>query len=766
MAPAQELRYACTDGADSLPVIRTVVAEFERGNPGITVRIEPIVDNYKNKLLALRAANLAPDVARMGFQDWRAFAERDALVPLGALAARDRIKLDDWYPNTLAFSKLKGELYMLPRSVSPTGLVYYNRRLLREAGFKDPDPDWTWSYEPRPELGNKCYTHMLDRLTKRNAKGKPIIFGGATAWPQLWFDTLLLSRGLTMWDSNENPTKLTVERPDIMRVFRFASDTINEQRWIPSFSDLTTGNTNAHDEFVKGRVAMYQSGAWEVLKLRKEMKDEWDVAAFPRFAGSERRGPGEGNGTVIFNTTKHKEAAWKFVKWMSGEPGQRAVAIAGADMPAIRRIALSEDWLGKPGLAPANLRVTDVAAQAISLNQTPEWFADVASMAQGSSYDVLTGIKKPEKVMADLKRKGEGAIVLARRLETNPPYPFGAGLTAGILLVIGALVWIYAPERGRRLTRTEKGENRSAYLFLLPWFGGLGMTLGPMIYSLLLSFAESDIIRTPRWRGLGNYADALNFAQDDTLLVSLKVTFAYAAISIPLGIAMALSLALLLNQKVRGVPLWRALYYLPSLASGVAVSLIWMKVFNPDTGLLNGLIYGPDGDRNLLGIGQFLSNIAGTPDRPINWLGNPRTVLPAFILMGLWGAGGGTIIFLAGLQGISQTYYEAALLDGAGTWQRFRRVTFPLLTPTVFFSVITGVIGALQVFTQAFVITDGGPDRATMFTMLHLYKKAFVELKMGYASALAWILFAIILAITVIQLAGSRRWVHYEGELR
>jgi ABC-type sugar transport system permease subunit len=301
-------------------------------------------------------------------------------------------------------------------------------------------------------------------------------------------------------------------------------------------------------------------------------------------------------------------------------------------------------------------------------------------------------------------------------------------------------------------------------LFLLPWIVGLLVfTVGPMIYSFLLSFAESDIIQPPKWRGLGNYVDAFDVGRSDTFLISLRVTFTYAVISIPLGIASALALALLLNQKVKGVALWRALYYIPSLASGVAISLIWMKVFNPETGLLNGIIYGPDGHRNLFGLGGLLSNLAGTPDKPINWLGNPHTVLPAFIIMGLWGAGGGTIIFLAGLQGIPQTYYEAATLDGAGVWRRFRNVTFPLLTPTIFFSFITGVIGALQAFTQAFVMTDGGPDRATMFYVLNLYKEAFGHLHMGYASALAWMLFVVILAVTAIQLWFAKRWVFYEG---
>jgi multiple sugar transport system permease protein len=201
------------------------------------------------------------------------------------------------------------------------------------------------------------------------------------------------------------------------------------------------------------------------------------------------------------------------------------------------------------------------------------------------------------------------------------------------------------------------------------------------------------------------------------------------------------------------------------LASGVAIALIWMKVFNPETGLLNSIIYGPEGHRNLLGIGSFLSDLAGTPGKPINWIGNPHTVLPAFVIMGLWGAGGGTIIFLAGLQGISPTYHEAATLDGAGIVRRFTRITIPLLTPTLFFGLVTGVIGALQAFTQAFVMTDGGPDRATFFYVLYLYKEAFGSLHMGYASALAWILFVIILAITAIQFWGGKRWVHYEGGL-
>jgi len=287
-----------------------------------------------------------------------------------------------------------------------------------------------------------------------------------------------------------------------------------------------------------------------------------------------------------------------------------------------------------------------------------------------------------------------------------------------------------------------------------------------MIYSLLLSFADSDIIQTPKWRGIGNYADLLNPHVDDTLFVSLKQTFLFAGLSIPAGIVSALSLALLLNQKVKGIPLFRSLYYLPSLASAVAMSLIWMRLFDKDQGLINAFLYGADGRSGFLHLGPFLSNLIGTPGQTINWFGNTKTVIPAFIIMGLWGAGGGTIIFLGGLQGISTSYYEAATLDGAGIVKKFWKVTLPLLTPYVFFSLITGVIGALQVFGQAFVITSGGPDRATLFAVVWLYDQAFGQLKMGYASAIAWILFAVIMVFTVLQLAVAKRWVFYEGDFK
>jgi ABC-type sugar transport system permease subunit len=282
-----------------------------------------------------------------------------------------------------------------------------------------------------------------------------------------------------------------------------------------------------------------------------------------------------------------------------------------------------------------------------------------------------------------------------------------------------------------------------------------------MILSLLMSFADWDMIRPARNRGLMNFKEAGLI--DPSFWKSLWVTFIYTIFSVPLGIFGSMMLALLLNQKIKGVSLFRTLYYIPSITSAIAAALIWLRVFNPETGLLNFLLYGPNGNWP---IGRMLSSWLMTdPTKPLDWLALESTALPALIIMSLWGIGGGTVIFLAGLQGIPQYYYEAATLDGAGIIDRFKKITFPMLTPTIFFSMITGMVGAFQAFSQAFVMTQGGPNDATRFYVFHLYGNAFQSLRMGYASALGWVLFLIIMVITLIQIKASK-WVYYEADAK
>lgn len=317
--------------------------------------------------------------------------------------------------------------------------------------------------------------------------------------------------------------------------------------------------------------------------------------------------------------------------------------------------------------------------------------------------------------------------------------------------------------RHLRRSRMARQEAFFGLLFASPWLlGFLIFTLWPILFSIALSFSEwdpYDPVRHMKLIGFDNYVYA--FTRDEMFWKALYNTFFYAAFAVPLGLATSLGLALLLNQKVRGVTIFRTLFYIPSVVGGVATSVLWLYIFNPLTGPLNGFI------RQLNAFFDYSGVLAAIDLPEPMWLMDPPYMKPALIIMHLWAAGGaGMLIFLAGLQGVPDQLYEVAELDGAGRWRKFWNVTLPMITPVIYFNLIMGIIGALQVFMQAFVLTNmnGGPDGALMFYVLYLYIKAFQQYDMGYASALAWILFAVILALTLLVIKTSKRWTYYEGE--
>jgi multiple sugar transport system permease protein len=294
----------------------------------------------------------------------------------------------------------------------------------------------------------------------------------------------------------------------------------------------------------------------------------------------------------------------------------------------------------------------------------------------------------------------------------------------------------------RRFTNQREIE---FYLAISPWLiGFILFTGGPILAALAISFTQWKIVDQPKWVGLGNYVQMIS--SDRLFWAATFNTFYYVVVSVPLGVAVSVALAVLLNQKVRGVAIFRTIYYLPSVTSGVAMSILWVWLFNPDVGLINTALH-------VVGIGG--------PE----WLNSEQWSKPALVLMSLLTAGGNMIVLLAGLQGIPEHLYEAAKLDGANAWQEFRNVTLPMLSPVVFFVVVVSTIAAFQIFTQVFIISNGtgGPGTSTLVYVLYLYQNGFSYLKMGYATAIAEILFLITLGLTIGQFAIGRRWVHYEG---
>jgi len=288
-----------------------------------------------------------------------------------------------------------------------------------------------------------------------------------------------------------------------------------------------------------------------------------------------------------------------------------------------------------------------------------------------------------------------------------------------------------------------KREERYFYLCISPWIAGfLIFTAGPIVASLFFSFCNYDVVTPPDWIGIQNYKRLLS---DPLFWQSLKVTSYFSLASVPLGIALSLIIAILLNQNIKGLTWFRTIYYMPSVISGVAVALLWMWIFNPEFGVLNFLLWK-------------LFHIQGPA-----WLMSEEWVIPALIIMSLWGIGGDIVIYLAGLQGIPTELYEAAEIDGANSFNKFLNITIPMMSPVLLFTLIMGIINSFQVFTQAYVMTRGGPHYASLFYVLYIYQNAFQFFSMGYASALSWILFLIILALTFLIFKSSPLWVYYES---
>lgn len=286
--------------------------------------------------------------------------------------------------------------------------------------------------------------------------------------------------------------------------------------------------------------------------------------------------------------------------------------------------------------------------------------------------------------------------------------------------------------------------NGSGYLFLLPWLiGFFGLTIGPIVSSFYLSFTDFDLLTPPRWIGAANYARI--FTADPKFMAAMRVTFAFVIFSVPLKLIFALCVAMLLNRGMKGLPLYRAIFYLPSLlGASVAIAVLWRELFSGD-GVVNQLL--------------ATVGIQGP-----SWISNPRYSLWTLIVLSIWQFGSPMIIFLAGLRQIPQDMYEAASLDGASRWRMFWKITLPLLTPVVFFNAVIQTIDAFKSFTPAFIISGGtgNPINSTLFYTLYLYQEAFGFFRMGYASALAWILLAIIALFTTFSFLSSRYWVHYD----
>ncbi len=733
-----------------------LIEAFEREYPNVEIVVGP-TDRGEDlqKLLSGVVGNSPPDVFRRESLLFGDIAARGILRPLDDFIEQDKSRPDgihkeDYLDAVWESGQYQGKMYGLPESSNPVVLAY-NRELFRQAGL-DPDmPPMTWDE----------WREAARKLTVRDKAGRirqlGLMFYGRD-------DLSFYMAQLGGQVFSEDGRRCSLDSPEGREAVTFLKSLYDAQGGREAYDQFGAANTapEQYNPFGTGKIAMTVQDDWVIYRVMRFHPDmDLGIAPLPAPPG---RAPITMSSTnpiyMIPVNARHPKEAWDFIRFVYSPEGQLLFADA-LDAHAQTRgerhnytgfrtnqkivAALSEKYV--PDI-PRFRATFDVCGQILK-TMVPTPVSPVSGPLRDEMRRAVDraayGEMTPEESLADAARRVQDKLDLYYRRETLPLFRWGA-VWAGFAMLIGtAMLVLRKLTHGERAVSTlQRHENRMGLVFISPWvIGLLCFTVGPMVFSIAISFCDYDVIHPARFLGVENYK--LLLTNDPLFWKSLRNT-AFMVFALPVGMAASLAIALLLDAKVRGMSFYRTVFYLPAITPAVAAAVLWYALLNPD-GLINGVL-------NVTICKWF--DVA-----PPAWLQDPVWSKPAIVLMRLWGAGGGMILWLAGLQGIPNQLYEAAAIDGAGPLRRFWSITLPMLTPYVFFSLIVGVIGVFQIFGQALILTQGGPADSTLFYVYYLFNNAFRYFKMGYASAQAWILFVIVLVLTLIQWRLSKKWVHY-----
>ena len=727
-------------------IVESIMKGFEDTHPGIRInRINPgSAANFNTKLQTMMAAGVTPDVFYMSPDNFVKFADAghlaniDELIAEDQAAGRETLNLDDFFQATVDSFRFDGQrsgrgtLYGIPKDFTTWGF-YYNKDLFDKAGVPYPRDDWTWD----------------DFHATAQAIGKlDDVIGGAefNVWPDC-VRGYLWTYGLDVVDDDFNSRLL---EPDVLEKLQ----QLRDWRFEPGKTMVSGDSKTAVGQavMVTGRVGMVGPlGRWVVPQFRDITAFDWDFAPLPR--GRQRANMVATVAWAMNAHTPRRAEAWELLKYLSGAAGQAQITELGLAIPTLRSVAFSDSFIShdkKPENDEAFLKATEVARVPTVPNYS-EWKA-----ALDRAFNDVLRSKKDANLKAELTkleaqwqrdrenplRTGEYPVVPWRRITLLIALP--------LLIVIAIVAWRWWTKRPGRIALAEEV---AGYGFVSPWVFGFVAFMGfPIVLSLLLAFSSWNgftELHEAKWVGWANFK--LLLFEDTRFWNSLRVTGYYALIAVPFGQLIALGLALLLNHDLKFSGFFRSALYLPSVLAGVGVALLWRWVFDGDVGLINTYMLQPILEPFGWEAPKWFTGDA-------RWFGPP-----AFAVMSFWALGGTMVIYLAGLKGIPTELYEAASIDGTNIFQRFFNVTVPMLSPVILFNFIMAIICSFQVFTQAFVMTEGGPGDDTRFYVLYLFNMAFDDSHVGYASAMAWILLLIILALTMASMYVSRKAVYYEA---
>lgn len=749
-----ELTVMHWGSSDEDKIDADLCAQFLKDHPQVRInRINGGV-GFESKLKTMMAAGTPPDVFYVSPPMLPQLAGLKLIRPLDDYIARERAEgrgayFDDFYP--LLFNAFKydvatektgtGPVFGLPKDFT-TAVFYVNVDLFEKAGVKVPYGGWTWD-----EFEVAC-RKITDLGKLPEFKDRQIYGANFALWPDTLRHVLWTFGGDYFGPGGFRDVAL--ERPEAQEALNFIRRLRLDEKTV--FNPSGIGKEGGQ-EFFTGNIGMHGPvGRWMVPEYKNVKSFRWDVVPTPykkpEFASTQMYYTAWSMSTG----TKHPDECFELIKFLSGPAGATMQSELGLAIPPLQSIANSPTFLSPPGLPKHHSEIFLEAAKVMRIQQNPpqpEWQRIVGdkitdSIQRGSISTMENAKEIRQTWIAELDsplRQREWGLV---------NWKLSLGLTAGIIATVVAALFVKA--RREKLGAIDRATERAGFGFIGLWmFGFFCLTAGPMVLSLLLSFSQWGAL-TPvgdaKWVGAANYRQLV--VADPTFYQSLRVTIYFVILAVPISQVLALAVALLMNLKVKGITVFRTIYFVPTVVSGVALSMLWLQIFNNDYGLMN----------------TVLKPVAAWMDKtPPDWFGKDAAhwAIPAFVIMGLWGVGGGMIIYLAGLKGIPVSLYEAATIDGAGAVRKLWNVTLPQLSPLIFYNLVMGIIGSFQVFTQAYTMTGAGPGNSTLFYVLSLYRHAFEFHNMGYASAMAWILFVICLVLTGLVFKGSKNLVYYEG---
>lgn len=714
-----------------------IIRAFEKFHPGVSVTLEPVPHHYDQKILLSIVAGSPPDVFLLDSGAIPSYVNKGVLVDLMPFIRQRGLDLNRYFPNVLAIARRDSALYALPKDFTPM-VIYYNKKLFDQARVPYPPPQWTWEE----------FLDTAKRLTKdTDGDGEADQFG--VLWPQMtymWMPLVWMHGGDVLSPDGRRATGY-FNSPQTIAALQKIIDLQRVHKVAPNLGSHEQIRTSGLLEslFFSNRAAMRVSGHWSMPTFLPHIENgklSLGVTALPVPAQGKKVNVMYESGWCVPVSTPHPGLAAELAIFLSGELAARLRSEMLIGLPAIKAIAAEQVQKDTLGIEKIFLEEVPYCRQ--HWGSVVERFPEIEPLFEDAMDDVLFKgrpihesftfhAQRIDEKLQQIRATGAGK---AAALQGNTEIlRFMLAVVVLALALAGFGIWS-TRESSARQRQTLKG-----FAFLLPSFVHLLIfLLTPIAFAIYLSAHNWEIIVAHKpFIGADNFVEMF---RDYAFWNALKNTLMYS-LNVPFGMALALGVAVMLNLKLRGVHLLRTLYFLPSVSSFVAIALVWRLLYEPQIGLANFIL-------DLLHLPKSL------------WLNSPDTAMLALIIMSIWlGLGYQMVIFLAGLQGIPSSLYEAAMIDGASPWQRFRTITLPLLQPTTFFIFITSIIGSFQVFTAIYVMTGGGPARSTDVVVHHIYQAAWNNLRMGYASAMSLVLFVIIMAATWLQFRVLGKHVEY-----